>query len=296
MYEQISSNIWRSRALVFFFILFVIGIGYVFYMAYHDPIIMPIAIIFALGSAIASYYNSDKIVLAVMHARPAEKDEFPHFINSVEGLAIAAGIPAPRPYVIDDPAPNALATGRDPQHAVICVTTGLLSIMDRAELEGVIAHEMAHIKNYDIRFMTLIAVLVGSIAMLAQWFRWNMWYGGGRRRDSDREGGQGQAIWAILALVLAILAPISAALVQAAVSRRREYLADASGAMLTRFPDGLASALEKIAANPNKLQSANKATAHLFISNPLGDCAEVASNLFSTHPPIQDRIQKLREM
>lgn len=293
MYEQISSNIWRSRALVFFFILLVIGIGFVFYMAYNDPIIMPIAILFAVISAIGSYYNSDKIVLAIMHARPAEKDEFPHFVNSVEGLAIAAGIPAPRPFVIDDPAPNALATGRDPEHAVICVTTGLLDIMNRVELEGVIAHEMAHIKNYDIRFMTLVAVLVGSIAMLAQWFRWHTWYGGGRRRSS-RDGGQ--AIWMILALVLAILAPISAALVQAAVSRRREYLADASGAMLTRFPDGLASALEKIASNPNKLQSANKATAHLFISNPLGNYREISSNLFSTHPPIADRIQKLREM
>ena len=294
MYEQISANIWRSRLLIGFFLLLAGVLGAAFYFAFGDPIIVPVAIVFAAATTIGSYYHSDKIVIAATRARPADRTEFPHYVNSVEGLALAAGTPCPTPYVIDDPAPNALATGRDPDHAVIAVTTGLLEMMNRVELEGVISHEMAHIKNYDIRFMTLVAVLVGAIALLADWFwRSARWRGlGGRSRGS----GQAQAVFFVLGLVLAILGPISAALVQAAVSRRREYLADASGALLTRYPDGLASALEKIAADPHKLQVANKATAHLFIANPLKDHGGPINSLFNTHPPIAERIRRLREM
>ncbi len=294
MYEQISSNIWRSRMLMVAFILFVVLIGFVFYLAMGDPIAVALAVIIALATTVGSFYHSDKLVLAVTHARPATGDEFAPYVNSVDGLAIAAGLPRPRPYVIDDPSPNAFATGRDPDHAVICVTTGLLKVMNRVELEGVIAHEMAHIKNYDIRFMMLVAVLVGSVALMANFFWWNARWG--RSRGRSRGGGQGQAIYFAIGIVLAILAPISAAIAQAAISRRREYLADSSGALLTRYPDGLASALEKIGADPNKLQGAGKATAHLFIANPLKVRTGRANRLFSTHPPIEERVRRLREM
>lgn len=296
MYEQISSNIWRSRLLIVLFFVMLLGIGYVFSRAYNDPIIMPLAIVFAVVSTVGSFYYSDKIVLATTGARPADKDEFPHYVNSVEGLAIAAGLPCPRIYVMDDPAPNAFATGRDPDHAIICVTTGLLGMMNRVELEGVIAHEMSHIKNYDIRFMMLVAVIAGSIAMMADMFFRMRWFGVGRDRDDEEGGGQAQAIFMVVGLVLAILAPLSAMLVQAWISRNREYLADASGAMLTRYPDGLASALEKIAGDPNPLRSANKATAHLFIANPLKDIGGAINGLFDTHPPIEQRVERLREM
>lgn len=294
MYEQISANIWRSRLLIVVVIVLIAAIGSAFYFLFNEPIAVPIAIIVAVVMSVTSYYHSDKIVLAATHARPADKQEFPHYVNSVEGLAIAAGIPCPRAYVIDDEAPNAFATGRDPERAVICVTTGLLAMMNRVELEGVIAHEMSHIRNYDIRFMMLVAVLVGTIALLADWFWRSARWGGFRRRG--RDGGQLQVIYFGIGILLAILAPISAALVQAAISKRREYLADASGALLTRYPDGLASALEKIAADPNKLDTANKATAHLFIANPLKDHGGPLNSLFDTHPPIAERVRRLLDM
>ena len=293
MYEQISGNVWRSRVLIFLFLAFFAGIGYVFSRVLDNPLIMPLAIIVAVVMTVGSFYYSDKIVLASMRARPAEKDEFPHFVNSVEALALAGGMPVPRAFVMDDPAPNAFATGRDPEHAVICATTGLIEMMDRQELEGVIAHEMSHIKNYDIRFMMLVAVMVGAIAMMADWFWWSGHFGGHRSRD-DEDNGQFGMIMYVIGIALAILAPISAILIQAAISRRREYLADASGAMMTRYPDGLANALQKISANHQPLETANKATAHLFIANPLSGAT--LSNLFATHPPIEDRIEKLREM
>ncbi|MCE5197677.1 MAG: M48 family metalloprotease [Armatimonadota bacterium] len=295
MYEQISGNIWRSRLLVVFFIIVVGAIGYGFYLAYNNPIALIAALLFAFVSSIGSYYYSDQIVLASVHARPATKEEFPQFVNVVEGLALGAGLPVPRAYVMDDPAPNAFATGRDPDHAIVCATTGLLGMMNRVELEGVVAHEMSHIRNYDVRFMTLVAVLVGSIAMLAHWFWWTGRFGGYRSRNN--QGGQGQVIFFFIGIALAILAPISTALVQAAISRRREYLADASGAMLTRYPEGLASALEKIENDHHVLTTANSATAHLFISNPFKGGRALSSIFnFSTHPPIEDRIQRLREM
>mgnify|MGYP005846355381 FL=1 len=294
MYEQISRNIWRSRLLLAFFVVLVAAFGLVFSAAFNAPIIAVLAVAIAVASAVGSYYHSDRIVLATSGARPADRLEFPHYVNSVEGLAIAAGIPCPRPYVIDDPAPNAFATGRDPDHAVVCVTTGLLEITDRVELEGVIGHEMAHIKNYDIRFMMLVAVLVGSIALMADWF----WRGTrfARFRGRGRAFGQVQIAYWALGLVLAILAPVCCGLVKAAISRQREYLADSNGALLTRYPDGLASALEKIALNPRRLQAANKATAHLFIVNPMTEYGWFKENPFSTHPPIPERIRRLREM
>ncbi len=238
--------------------------------------------------------TSDKIVLAVSNARPATPEEFPHFVNTVEGLALAAGLPVPRAYVIDDPAPNAFATGRDPEHGVICATTGLLNMMDRVEMEGVVGHEMSHIKNFDTRFMTLVAVMVGMVALLADWFWWSGRFGGFGRRSDDEDSST--AIFMVIGLVLAILAPIAAVLIQAAISRRREYLADANGALLTRYPDGLASALAKIEADPNPMANANKATAHLFIANPLKDHGGALNGLFDTHPPIEDRIERLKKM
>lgn len=295
MYEQISGNIWRSRALILFFVLFFAAIGYVFARVERNILIMPLAIAVAVIMTVGSFYYSDKIVLASMRARPAEKSEFPHFVNSVEALALAAGLPVPTAYVIDDPAPNAFATGRDPEHAVICATTGLIGMMDRQELEGVIAHEMSHVKNYDIRFMMLVAVLVGAIALMADWFWWSGRLGGFRSRDDDNNS-QLAIVWFVIGIALAILAPISAMLIQAAISRRREYLADASGAMLTRFPEGLANALQKIEADEEPLASANKATAHLFISNPLREHGGGMNSLFDTHPPLEDRIERLRAM
>ncbi len=295
MYEQISSNIWRSRLLLVMFLAILVGVGYVFSRAYNDPFIMPLAIVIAVVTTVGSFYYSDKIVIATTGAREVNKDDFPHYVNSVEGIAIAAGLPCPRIFVINDPAPNAFATGRDPEHALICVTTGLLGMMDRTELEGVIGHEMSHIKNYDIRFMMLVAVLAGSIALMADFF-WRMRWFRSSSRDDNSGGGQAQAIFMIIGLVLAILAPLSAALVQAWISRQREYLADANGALLTRFPEGLANALEQIAEDPNKLQSANKATAHLFIANPLKDHGGAMNSLFDTHPPIAERVRRLREM
>jgi heat shock protein HtpX len=292
LYEEISGNIWKSYLLILLALLLVAGVGYAFSLYWGNPAVVPIAIAIAVGSSVTSYYYSDRIVLGISRARPATQAEHAHFINAVEGLALAAGIPAPRTYVIDDTALNAFATGRDPQHAVICATTGLIEKLDRMELEGVIGHEMSHVKNYDIRFSTVVAVLVGVVALLSDWMMRSMRWGGGRRRRS----GNGGDMMAIAGLVLAILAPFAAMAIQSAISRRREYLADANGALLTRYPPGLASALEKIAGDREPLEVANKATAHMYIANPLKDIGGRVNNLFDTHPPIEDRIRRLREM
>ena len=292
MYEQISANLWKSRGLIVFFVLFIAGLGYLFGETTGYPEILPLAVIFAILSAVGSYYYSDRIVLAISRARPATREEYAHLVNSVEGLALAAGIPVPKIYVIDDSAPNAFATGRNPEHAVIAVTTGLLDKLNRVELEGVIGHEMAHIKDYDIRLMTLVAVLVGIVVLISDWLMRSMWYGGRRRS----RGGGGNPIVLIVALVAAIIAPLAATLIQLAISRHREFLSDAQGALLTRYPDGLASALEKIAADKEPLEVANKATAHMYIVNPLKDIGGAINNLFSTHPPIEDRVLRLRAM
>jgi heat shock protein HtpX len=292
-YREISSNKRRSVALMFVFALVVMLIGYALGAVWGSPYAgLALAFVVSLAMAWSSYYWSDRIVLSITGARPAEKAEFPQFYNVVEGLSIAAGLPMPKCYVLDDPAPNAFATGRDPQHAVICATTGLLQLVDRYELEGVIAHEMSHIRNYDVRFQTIAVVLAGMIVLMGDWMMRSLFWG--RRGRSSRSEGRAGLPILLIGLILAILSPIIAQLLRMAVSRRREYLADASAVQLTRYPEGLASALQKLASYPAPLHGANRATAHLFIVNPFK--AGGMESLFSTHPPIADRIARLRAM
>lgn len=273
-----------------------IGLGYLFSVIYNNPWILIIVTAIAVTQSLVSYYYSDSITLAISHAQPVEKRDNPELYRLVENLAITAGLPMPRIYYINDASPNAFATGRDPEHAVVCVTSGLVSILDKKELEGVIAHELSHVGNYDIRLMTLVVVLVGVVALMSDFFlRWT-WFGGGRRRSGDGDGQLG-LILLIIAIALAILAPLAATLIQLAISRKREYLADANGALLTRYPEGLASALEKISVSNIPLAEANKATAHLYIENPFGAKRSKGLNsLFDTHPPVADRIRVLRQM
>jgi len=292
MYEQIASNKRRSWLLIIIFIAVVVLIGYIFGEAtFFGPAGVAIAVVIAVAMSFSSYYYSDRIVLSISKARPVEKSEYPHLYNSIEGLSIAAGIPVPKMYVIDDSAPNAFATGRDPKHGAIAVTTGLIEKMDRLELEGVIAHEMSHIKNYDIRMASMTVVLVGIVALLSDWMLRSFFWGGGRRRGGGR-GNQG-VLFIIVGLAMAILAPIIAQAIRLAVSRQREYLADSSGAMLTRYPPGLASALKKLGDDEEPLAVANKATAHMYIINPLLEHKSKINNLFKTHPPLYDRIKRL---
>jgi heat shock protein HtpX len=294
-YSYIASNKFRSVVLLLLFMAFIGGIGYIWGLYYGNGIeSIGMALIFAGVSSFAGYFWSDKIALAVNGAQAINENDDPELFHIVESLSMTAGIPMPKLYIINDPAPNAFATGRNPQHAAIAVTTGIRQIMTKAELEGVLAHEMSHIKNYDILFMTLVSVFVGTITMLADWFmRWGMW-GGNRRRDSREGNSSINGIIMVVGLVLIILSPIIATIIQLAISRKREYLADASGVLLTRYPEGLANALEKISSTAAPMANANKATAHLFISNPLK--SNGFSKLFSTHPPLADRIKILREM
>jgi len=296
IYEQISKNKRNSILLCILFIIFVGFLGWVFarLTALGNAGIV-LAVIIAVVWAFGSYYWSDKIVLAISRARPLEKEEFPHLFYAVEGLAIAAGLPKPRVYVIEDSAPNAFATGRNPEHAVVCVTTGLLQKLNRLELEGVIAHELSHVKNYDILFGSLVVVMVGVVALLSDWILRSFFWGGGRRRREEG-GGQAAAILLVVGILLAILAPIIAQLVRLAISRKREFLADASGAMLTRYPKGLADALRKLDADTEPLEAANKATAHMYIVNPLKEHGGVINKLFATHPPVEERIKALEAM
>jgi heat shock protein HtpX len=298
MYEQIARNKWKSAALVVFFVAFIFVLTWVFEeVTGWGKGGLVLAVVVSVVIAAGGYFASDKIVLAISKARPVTKEEFPYLYNVVEGLAIAAGIPAPRCYVIEDTAPNAFATGRDPKHAVLCVTTGILQKLNRVELEGVVAHEMSHIKNYDVRLQTVVVVMAGVVALLSDWILRSFLWGGGRRRSRDDRGSGGAgAILVIVGLALAIVAPLFAKIIQLAVSRKREFLADASGAMLTRYPAGLASALRKISADTEPLEAANKATAHLYIVNPLKDSKGAVNKLFSTHPPIEERIAALEKM
>jgi heat shock protein HtpX len=295
IYKQRSANIYRTWLLVLGFLVVVIALGYAVSWYYGDPSILYIAIAVAFATNFYAYWESDKLVLSLNHARPATREEFFNFYTVTENLAITAGLPMPKLYVIDDPAPNAFATGRDEKHAVVCATTGLLSMMSRPELEGVIGHELSHIKNRDILLMTVAVVLAGFVALVANIFLRMSFWGGGRRDDNDRGG----AILMILALVGIILAPLAAKLIELAISRRREYLADASGVLLTRYPEGLASALKKIEDYTAPMQSANLATAHLFIGDPFGSQKEGGGTsawierFFSTHPPIADRIKAI---
>ena len=243
---------------------------------------------------LASYYGGSSMILSVSSAREIQRSDDPQLWNVIEELTIAGGVPMPRIYVIDDSAPNAFATGRDPEHAVVAITTGLRQKLNRDELQGVMAHELSHVRNYDIMFAMLMAVMVGVIVMLSDVFLRSLWRGGDRRRRGSREsGGPAMIILVVLAILLAILAPVLARLIQMAMSRQREYLADASGVALTRNPEGLASALAKISADPEVLEAANRATAHLYIVHPIKKFEDRASSVFDSHPPIKDRIQRL---
>ncbi len=279
------------------FILFISLLAYIFGQATgYGVSFVGIALIFSGLMSLGSYYYSDSLVLSLSGAHEVSEAEEPKLVHAVENLALAAGLPKPRVYLIESSAPNAFATGRDPQHAVICATRGLIEMMDKNELEGVIAHELSHVKDYDTRLMAIVAVLVGLVTILADLFMRNMWFGG--RRDREEGGGQLQMIFIVLGIILAILSPLIASLIQLAISRRREFLADANGAYLTRYPEGLADALEKLAADKQPETFASNATAHLFIVNPFKgkDTGAWFAGLFDTHPPIEERIKILRSM
>jgi heat shock protein HtpX len=301
-YQQIAANRRNSflMALLVVALLGLLGfaIGYVIFGSAAGGVGTTL---FAIGiggiSGIATYFAGDKLVLAVSGARPVDETNGAQLLNVVRELAIAANIPMPAVYVIDDSAPNAFATGRDPAHASMAVTTGLLEKLDREELQGVIGHELSHVRNMDIRFSLVVGVMVGAIAILADFFLRFTFWGGGRSRDRDSGGGGGAAaIIFILAIVLAILAPLISRFIQLAVSRQREYLADASAVELTRNPYGLESALAKIGGDQEVLEVANRGTQHMYFSNPIKKFEERSSNLMSTHPPILDRINRLREL
>ena len=298
IYSNISANRRNTWLLMFVFIIFVAGIVELIALAVGGSYIIGIAaLIVALIFVTINYYTASSLVLSVSRAKEIKREDYPDLYNIVENLCIGDGLPMPKIYIIDDKAPNAFTTGRDPQHAMVVVTSGLLQKMNKQELEGVIAHELSHIKDYDIRLMTLVVVLVGLVALIADFMLIFTWFGAGSR-PSNRGRGEGAVGAAILlgAILAAIFAPLAAQLIQLAISRNREYLADASGALLTRYPEGLASALEKIAADNEPLEVANKATAHLYIANPLKGHESWANNLFSTHPPIEERIRRLRAM
>jgi len=299
IYAQRTSNIRRTWMLVFGFLIITIAVGYAISWYYGNPAILLLAVIIAFATNFYAYWASDKLVLSMSHARPASRAEFFDFYTVTENLAITAGLPMPKLFVIDDPAPNAFATGRDEKHAVVCATTGLLQMMSRVETEGIIGHELSHIKSRDMLLMTIAVVLAGFVAIVADIFFRVSLFGGGRRDDN----GNGNAIFMILTVVGIVLAPVAAKLIQLAVSRRREYLADASSALLTRYPEGLASALQKLGSYTAPMKSANLATAHLFIGDPYGIPAQSGGKsggaggwierMFSTHPPIQERVRLL---
>lgn len=291
LYTQAAKNSYKTWVLMTTVFLVVIALGWFFAYYFQDPSLVYIFAIFAIVLNITSYWYSDKIVLKLAGARPATREEFFDLYTVVENLSITAGLPMPKIYVIDDSAPNAFATGRDKEHAVVCATTGLLAILNRSELEGVMAHELSHIGNKDMLLSTVVVVSVGFISILSNVFLRSMWWGGGKSSNDRDNGG---SILMIIGLVLAILAPIVGTLMQLAISRRREYLADASGALLTRYPEGLANALKKIgeAAQPMRHQSG--VIAHLYLADPTaGKKTPMLSKLFMTHPPIADRIAAL---
>lgn len=299
IYSQIGVNRIKTIVLMVIFTVFITLIVYVFsqamgYQSSTGLFYVGVALIVSGITNLVTYYNSDKMVMSIAGAKQIDVKSHPQLYKLVENLSIGSGLPMPKIYVIPDDAPNAFATGRNPQHASIAVTTGLLSAMQKIELEGVLAHELSHIGNYDTRLMTVVVILVGIVAMLADFFSHFIFWGGNRDDDRDSKNG----IFLVLGLAAAILAPIAAQLIQLAVSRKREFLADATGALLTRYPDGLANALEKIDAYERPVKSATTATAHLYIANPLGHgrFRRSLSGLFSTHPPIKERIKILREM
>lgn len=298
--ERISRNKRNSVFLIVVFLAFVAVFGYVIGWAWiGDPVgaVFGLVLAFVVGtiSGVATYYGGDRMVLAASQAREITHDDAPVLFNVVEEMAIAAGLPMPRVYIIEDSAPNAFATGRDPEHASVAVTSGLLEKLDRDELQGVVAHEMSHVGNFDIRYAMLVGVLVGTTVLISDFFLRGLWFGGGGRGRGGG-GGYAQLIMLVVAILLAILAPIFARLLQLSISRQREYLADASAVRLTRNPKGLADALQKISGDREVLEAANRATAHLYIVNPVKRFEKRAKGLFSTHPPIGERIEILRSM
>ena len=301
MYEQIAANKRKTALLFVLAILLLAAVGYALgLLANSGPAGLVIALIVAIVLSISSYAYGDRIVLASTRAKEVTKEQAPRLHNIVEGLAIAAGVPKPRVWIVPEAAPNAFATGRDPQHSHVAVTQGLLDTMNRVELEGVIGHEMAHVVDRDILVGTVVATLVGAAVLLSEFFMRSWWWGGFRgRRGNDSGGGAASAAIFAFGFVLLILAPVFGQLIRLAVSRNREYLADAQGAMFTRYPPGLISALKKLQAAPTAMRSANNATAHLWLNQPSrieGEQMGALEKLFSTHPPLADRIRRLEEM
>ena len=296
LYTQQSKNIRKTWLLMSVFLIVVVGIGWVFSQVYGDSSFVVVAVAFSLFMNFFSYWFSDKIVLAMSGARPIKKEEDLELYRIVENLCIAAGLKAPKIYMINDPSPNAFATGRNQEHAAVAVTSGLRQMLNKNELEGVVAHELSHIGNKDILISTIIVILVGFVALLSDFFLRARFFRS--RRDNREGGGQAQTIMMLVGIILAILTPIVAKLIQLAISRKREFLADASGALLTRYPEGLARALEKISADPTPMQAANNATSHLWIDNPFKgkNRASWFGKLFTTHPPVEERIKALRDM
>jgi len=300
--ERIARNRRNSLLLIAVFLAFITVFGYIIGFALlGDPARalfgLALALVVGVVSGLISYFAGDKMVLAASRAREISHDDAPVLFNVVEEMSIASGLPMPKVYIVDDSAPNAFATGRDPEHATVAVTSGLLEKLDRDELQGVIAHEMSHVANFDIRYSMLVGILVGTTVLISDFFLRGLWFGGGRggRRGGDG-GGQLQIIMILVAIVLAILAPLFARLLQLSISRQREFLADATAVGLTRNPKGLADALQKISGDRDVLEAANRATAHLFIVNPIKKFEKRSKGLFSTHPPIEERIQILRAM
>lgn len=297
-YDLVASNKRKSWLVITLFVVFIVGATYLMAKGFgFDLSFVGFALIFSGVMSFSSYWWSDSMILGLSGARPASRQEFFDFYTVAENLASSQQMPMPKLYVIEDTAMNAFATGRDPQHAAVVATTGLLSRLNRSEIEGVIAHELSHVKNYDTRLMSIVTILVGFVALLADWMlRMNFL---GRRRSNDSEGGQIGAIFFIIGMLLALLSPIIAQLIQLAISRKREFLADASGVAMTKNPEGLASALEELDQDKEPLEAANKATAHLYISNPLKNRSDAIgwfAGLFQTHPPIKDRIAALRAL
>lgn len=302
LYTQKAKNIRKTWLLMTLFLGAVIGIGWLFAQIYGNSAILYVAVAFSIIMNVVSYWFSDKIVLKMHRAEPVDMKKNPELYRVLENLSIAAGLPMPKLFLIHDQAPNAFATGRDPKHAVVAVTSGLLERLNRTELEGVLAHELSHVGNRDMLISTVAVVLVGFIAILSDMFMRSLWWGGFRGRNHDNRLG---GIMLLVGIVLSILAPIIASLIHLAISRRREFLADTSGALLTRYPEGLASALEKISRNSIPMQTASNATAHLFLENPFGaDHTSMGSaqakktswliKLFMTHPPVEERVSALR--
>jgi len=296
LYTHAESNTQKTFLLITFFLIFIIFLGWLLSYLLGSYAILVLAVIFSVAMSFGSYWYSDKIILRMTRAVSVEKEDNPELYRIVENLCITAGLPLPKIYILLESQPNAFATGRDAEHAVVVVTQGLLEKLERAELEGVIAHELAHIGNKDMLLQTVIVVLAGIVALISHWFlRISFWGGMGRKRDSRGATG---VVLMLLGVIAAVLAPLAATLIRLAISRKREFLADASGALLTRYPEGLARALEKISADPNSLRVANNSVAHLFISSPFRgeESKSWFTNLFMTHPPVEERIKALREM